>query len=137
MIESVNPIALQGAVPIEAPQPAPREVSLEDIDRFEAAMTGDGVRMDPVEIAVQEPVLPAHDFGQVLMDTVGQLREDQMSNAGRIEEMTTLSPDGKPMEIRDLFNLQFELMQFTFQQDLTAKVADKLSVGVQTLFQNQ
>ncbi|MDR0727586.1 MAG: EscI/YscI/HrpB family type III secretion system inner rod protein [Puniceicoccales bacterium] len=41
------------------------------------------------------------------------------------------------MRMADLFSVQFQLMQLGYMNDLSAKTADKLSQGVQTLFRNQ
>ncbi|MDR3317106.1 MAG: hypothetical protein LBS68_03525 [Puniceicoccales bacterium] len=37
----------------------------------------------------------------------------------------------------DLFQIQFQLTQLSYMNDLTAKTADKISQGMQTLFRNQ
>ena len=41
------------------------------------------------------------------------------------------------MKMEDAVRLQVDLMQLHMQQDLTAKIADKSSQGLQTLFRNQ
>ena len=43
----------------------------------------------------------------------------------------------KPLSVQDTMRLQYELMQLNMQQELTTKVADKTTQGVQTLFKNQ
>ncbi|MDR2341214.1 MAG: hypothetical protein LBD72_02720 [Puniceicoccales bacterium] len=44
---------------------------------------------------------------------------------------------GGNISMADLFSTQFELMQLGYMNDLSAKTADKLSQGLQTLFRNQ
>jgi hypothetical protein len=41
------------------------------------------------------------------------------------------------ISMSDLFSVQFQLMQLGYMNDLSAKTADKLSQGIQTLFRNQ
>ena len=44
---------------------------------------------------------------------------------------------GKELSMQQALGIQYELMQVGLQQELTAKLADKTSSGVQTLFRNQ
>jgi hypothetical protein len=39
--------------------------------------------------------------------------------------------------MKDLMQIQFQLTQLSYMNDLSAKTADKLSQGIQTLFRNQ
>ena len=39
--------------------------------------------------------------------------------------------------MRDLFQIQFQLVQLSYMGDVSAKTADKISQGTQTLFRNQ
>ena len=41
------------------------------------------------------------------------------------------------MSMEEMMQLQFDLMQMNLEQELTGKIADKTSQGVQTLFKNQ
>lgn len=41
------------------------------------------------------------------------------------------------MGMKDLLQIQFQLVQLAYMNDISSKTADKLSQGVQTLFRNQ
>jgi hypothetical protein len=44
---------------------------------------------------------------------------------------------GQEISMQQALQIQYELMQVGLSQELTAKMADKTSSGVQTLFRNQ
>ena len=44
---------------------------------------------------------------------------------------------GEEISMQQALQIQYELMQVGLSQELTAKMADKVSSGVQTLFRNQ
>ncbi|MDR2664493.1 MAG: hypothetical protein LBB14_03150 [Puniceicoccales bacterium] len=41
------------------------------------------------------------------------------------------------VSMQDLFQIQFQLTQLSYMNDVSAKTADKISQGTQTLFRNQ
>lgn len=137
MIAPIEIAAVQSATSEAAVQPLRREVNIGEVERFEAAMRGDGVSGQYMEVVVQQPVSATDSVAGAMLDAVHDFRQNQMEHVGKIAEMTSAGPEKGPMEMRDLFSLQMELMQLSFQQDLAAKVADKMSQGIQTLFRNQ
>jgi type III secretion system YscI/HrpB-like protein len=138
MIQAVEPVSLSVGMGV-APEPIGRRaVSEQEVVRFESAMDSPVELGAPVQIHAPDNAVSRASLGHVLQNMVQDIRESQAAHVERIKEAVVAAPEGKePMEIKDLFGLQLELMQLTFQQDLTAKVADRLSQGVQTLFRNQ
>lgn len=137
MIQPVEPVsmAVGGASPTGPIER--RMVTEQDVAKFETAMTEPVSQVPSIEIRSAEAIAPQQSIGKVLLEMVQQVRESQAGHMDRIQAATGAPDQAKPMEMSDLFSLQFELMQLTLQQDLTAKVADRLSQGVQTLFRNQ
>ncbi|MCX5772424.1 MAG: type III secretion system inner rod subunit SctI [Candidatus Hydrogenedentes bacterium] len=137
MILPVEPVSLSSGAAAPAGPVQRRVVSEDDVARFETAMTNPVGHSQPIEIRSPEAVAPQQSIGKVLLNMVQEVRESQAGHMDRIQDVTAAPGESQAMEMRDLFSLQFELMQLTLQQDLTAKVADRLSQGVQTLFRNQ
>jgi len=82
--------------------------------------------------------IQSHDptsLGEALLDSLDRLKighDNRMKAvANSLEEM-----NDAPNSVSAAMKLQFELMQMSIEHDLTAKVADKTSQGVQTLFRN-
>jgi len=66
----------------------------------------------------------------------GQVRTQHDMRMENIQEKL-VSPDGGELTVQDAMSLQFEVMQMGIEHELTTKVADKTSEGVQTLFKQQ
>jgi hypothetical protein len=110
-----------------------------DIQAFEAAMQEvKAVDLPPIEMEAPRPIRHEVSISDVISEAVSSLRSDQAGRIDRINEIT-LSPSEQtgPMNMKELFSLQYEMIQLSLHQDFTAKVADKLSQGAQTLFRNQ
>jgi len=137
MIQPVEPVSMSVGSANPAGSVERRIVTVQDLARFENAMMNPAGDVQALEVRSPEAVAPHQSIGKVLLDMVQEVRESQAGHMDHIQSAVGAPEEGKPMEMRDLFNLQFELMQLTLQQDLTAKVADRLSQGVQTLFRNQ
>ena len=75
-------------------------------------------------------------LGDALVDGIVQVKHDYDASFARINEAMK-STEGREISMAQALNIQYELMQVGLQQELTAKLADKTSSGVQTLFRNQ
>ena len=89
------------------------------VSRFQAAMD-----VDPVPFASEVSAV---------------WRTAQVNNQGllhRIRALTDLRNTHSP-SMPNMIELQYEVMNLTFQQEVVTKVADKASNAVQTLIKNQ
>ncbi len=75
-------------------------------------------------------------LGDAILQGLDQVRSRHDMRMENIQEKLT-SPEGGELTVQDAFALQFEVMQLGIEHELTTKVADKTSQGVQTLFHNQ
>ena len=109
-----------GAVGASAPVADPSAVN-----RFEAAMGVQGTtEVDPVPFA---------------SEVAASWRSAQANNQGilhRIRALSQLERMHGPAS-GELVELQYEVMNLSFQQEVVAKVADKASNAIQTLVKNQ
>lgn len=137
MIDPISAVSLPVGAPANVEPAGRRVVTPEEVERFEAALLQPESANDTVEIHALQEIVPQEPLGRVLMDALDYVGNRQAEHVSTIASITEPGASGEPFGLRDLFSLQFELMQLSLQQDLTAKVADKLSQGVQTLFRNQ
>ncbi len=79
---------------------------------------------------------PPPTLGDAILDGLEQMKHSHDTRAASIEEQFAAS-GAEPMSVQDCMKLQFEVMQLSLEQDMTGKIADKTSQGVQTLFRNQ
>ena len=95
------------------------------VDRFQAAMAvGEPQAIDPIPFA---------------FEASSAWRSAQVNNQGilhRIRALTELSSMHGP-SVGDLVELQYEVANLSFQQEIITKVADKSSNAIQTLVKNQ
>jgi hypothetical protein len=105
-------------------------VRLGDVSQFQAALTNTLEMTESVDGASQvqqasiyhKMLSPLYEFRQGFSEITGNI-------AGLVEQGN--------ISMANLFSVQFQLMQLGYMNDLSAKTADKLSQGVQTLFRNQ
>ena len=109
-----------GAVNASAPVADPSAVS-----RFNAAMGVQGTtEVDPIPFA---------------SEVSAAWRSVQVNNQGILHRIRALSQLGRmhgPAS-GELVELQYEVMNLSFQQEVVTKVADKTSNAIQTLVKNQ
>ena len=109
-----------GAVNASAPVADPSAVSL-----FNAAMGVQGTtEVDPIPFA---------------SEVSAAWRSAQVNNQGILHRIRALSQLGRmhgPAS-GELVELQYEVMNLSFQQEVVTKVADKTSNAIQTLVKNQ
>ncbi len=75
-------------------------------------------------------------LGDAILDGLDSIRSRHDVRMENIQEKL-LSQEGGELTVQDAMALQFEVMQLGIEHELTTKVADKTSQGVQTLFHNQ
>lgn len=95
------------------------------VSRFQAAMGVDGAKAaDPVPFASQ---------------AAAAWRTAQENNQGILHRIKALSELGRMHgpSAHDMIELQYEVMNLSFQQEVVTKVADKASNAIQTLIKNQ
>ena len=95
------------------------------VARFEAAMGVDGAKAaDPIPFA---------------SEASAAWRSAQANNQGILHRIRALSELGQmhgPAAL-EMIELQYEVMNLAFQQEVVTKVADKSSNAIQTLVKNQ
>ena len=95
------------------------------VSRFQAAMGPSGVQAaDPIPFVSQ---------------ATAAWRSAYVNNQGilhRIHALSDLANSHRPAAL-DLVELQYEVMNLSFQQEVVTKVADKSSNMIQTLIKNQ
>ncbi len=98
------------------------------VSRFEAAMATSAPQaasgVDPIPFASQASAA---------------WRSAQVNNQGiihRIRALSQLKREGNVAAL-DMMELQYEVMNLTFQQDVVMRVAEKSSNAIQTLIKNQ
>ena len=100
-------------------QPSNLQPSTTAVNRFEAAMAA-----DPIPFA---------------SEAAAAWRSAQANNQGilhRIRALSDLKETHSP-SMGNLVELQYEVMNLAFQQEVVTKVADKSSNAIQTLVKNQ
>ncbi len=112
------------------------EPPAEDIAKFESLI-------DPTNksgaATVPPGVTPPSErggLGNVILDGIEKMSTAYHSRVDAVNGTIAGVGEGG-MTVQDTMKLQFELMQLNMQQDVTAKIADKTSQGIQTLFKNQ
>jgi len=151
MSDPISGAAIQQMVEQHLAQPPQDRAAADPAEqsRFELAMSGaDGTQhvgdaggVDAVNgtMQIQEPGATGKtgpvSMGDAILDGFDRLK---VNHDIRMDSVTAaLQEAGEaPMSVGSAMKLQFELMQMSLEQDLTTKVADKASQGVQTLFKN-
>ena len=112
-----SPVAAAGAT--EGPQAPAAVADPSAVTRFQEAMAA-----DPVPFA---------------SEAAAAWRSAQANNQGilhRIRALSDLKNSHSP-SMANLVELQYEVMNLAFQQEVVTKVADKASTAIQTLVKNQ
>jgi type III secretion system YscI/HrpB-like protein len=111
---------------------------------LQAGVPAESVARDQA-IAPVQPIVPA-DMASATgsMDTLGDeiLRSVEQAHGAYEQNLSQINQDvGKssadPMPIGRLMQLQFDVIKFGINQDLTTKIADKASQGIETVLKDQ
>lgn len=111
-----------------AAQAAERVADPSSVQKFEAAM---GVNT-PQAVAEASPT-------PFLDQAASSWRTAQINHQGILHRIRALSELGAShtLSAPELVELQYEVMNLSFQQEIVTKVADKSSSAIQTLVRNQ
>ena len=92
------------------------------VAKFQAAMAPSPVAVLPFADSAASSWQMAHDNNQGIIH--------------RIRALSELSAE-RALSAPEMYELQYEVANLSFQQEVVAKVADKASQAVQTLIKNQ
>ena len=95
------------------------------VSRFQAAMGVEGTQeVDPIPFA---------------SEVTASWRSAQVNNQGILHRIHALSQMSATQSLSapEMIELQYEVMNLSFQQEVVTKVADKSSNAIQTLIKNQ
>ena len=135
MTESMIVEAVRAAGGVASPQPAADAANAAmpvadpaAVARFQAAMGVGG----PADVSQVDPIPFASEVSAAW-------RSAQVNNQGILHRIRALSQLGRMHgpSSGELVELQYEVMNLSFQQEVVTKVADKSSNAVQTLIKNQ
>ncbi len=114
-----------------------------DTAKFENAMNGQSSNVQAAQstTAAQNAQATAaadqpRSIGDAILDSLDNVRNRHDMHMENIQDKL-MSPEGGELTVQDAMALQFEVMQMGMEHELTTKIADKTSQGVQTLFHNQ
>lgn len=118
----------------------PHAVSAADVQRFENAMQTPTTTNTSAELnsfgQLESQQTSTQSIGGAFIEGIQDIKNTLDARAERItQQLNALA--GSPMSLQDAIRVQYELMQMNMQQELTSKMADKTSQGVQMLFRNQ
>jgi len=101
------------------------------VERFQAAMGAEGVQ-GAYAVRDADPV-------PFLSDVSASWRSAHEDNQDMLHRIRALARMGTTYSgsAPELIELQYEIMNLTFQQEIVGKVADKSSNAIQTLVKNQ
>ena len=128
IVEAVRAVQSNSAADPSAMGAAPSVADPAAVERFQAAMGVGGVN-----------AAPAVDPIPFASEASAAWRSAQINNQGILHRIRALSQLGRTHgpSMGEMVELQYEVMNLAFQQEVVAKVADKSSNAVQTLIKNQ
>jgi type III secretion system YscI/HrpB-like protein len=125
---SMSPVTAATATPSVSAVGADRS----NVERFDRAFLG---VQEPPALQQAAPI-ENRSMGDVILEGLSRFKSDYDVRADRVASSLEAMNE-KPLDMQQAMKLQYEIMQMTLEQDLTSKIADKTSQGVQTLFRNQ
>ena len=145
VIGSAAQTAVEHTVQEEAAK-TPGAADAADQARFENAMN-DGPSGDQVPSPSDAPpqnapqVAPATpgnppSVGDAVLEGLEKMKTSYDAKVDSVNEQFAGLKEGS-LSVQEAIRLQFELTQLSFQTEMTGKVSDKTSQGVQSLFRNQ
>lgn len=122
IIEAVSSARAAGVDPAMAASQVQSAPDPEAVAKFQVAMAPAPVAEVPFADSAAMSWRMAHDNNQGIVH--------------RIRALSELSAE-RALSAPEMFELQYEVANLSFQQEVVAKVADKASQAVQTLIKNQ
>ncbi|MBQ4479533.1 MAG: hypothetical protein II943_02735 [Victivallales bacterium] len=127
IVEAIRSVRMSQADQAQALGNVQPAVNPEAVERFQAAMAADGVgapaRVDAVP------------FADELSAVWRNAQADHQEMLHRIKALSEMGQHGTSAVA--MLELQYEVSNLAFQQEVVSKVADKSSNAVQTLIKNQ
>ena len=122
IIEAVSSARAAGVDPAMSAGQVQSAPDPDAVAKFQAAMAPEPVVEVPFADSAARSWQMAHDNNQGIIH--------------RIRALSELSSE-RALSAPEMFELQYEVANLAFQQEVVAKVADKASQAVQTLIKNQ
>ncbi|MBO7206276.1 MAG: type III secretion system inner rod subunit SctI [Kiritimatiellae bacterium] len=122
IIEAVSSAGIRGVDPMMGAQAVQASPDPAAVAEFQATMSPEPVAEIPFADSAARSWAMAHDNNQGIIH--------------RIRALSELSAE-RALSAPELYELQYEVANLSFQQEVVAKVADKASQAVQTLIKNQ
>ena len=122
IIEAVASARVRGVDPAMAASGVNAAPDPDAVAAFQAAMAPEPVAEIPFADSAARSWQMAHDNNQGIIHRIRALSEMSAERA---------------LSAPELYELQYEVANLSFQQEVVAKVADKASQAVQTLIKNQ
>ena len=122
IIEAVSSARMSGVDPAMASAQVQSAPDPDAVAQFQAAMAPAPVAEVPFADSAARSWQMAHDNNQGIIH--------------RIRALSELSAE-RALSAPEMYELQYEVANLSFQQEVVAKVADKASQAVQTLIKNQ
>ncbi len=124
IVEAVRAARPATDVAMQAPNAPQAVANPSAVSRFQAAMGIDGPQdVDPIPFA---------------SEATAAWRSAQANNQGILHRIRALSEMSEAsLSAPEMLELQYEVMNLSFQQEVVTKVADKSSNAIQTLIKNQ
>ncbi|MEM6916587.1 MAG: type III secretion system inner rod subunit SctI [Verrucomicrobiota bacterium] len=107
-----------------------------DVARFESLIDPTGQPDAATAPAAVSPSSESGGLGNVILDGIEKMSSAYNNRVDAVNASVSDVGEGG-MTVQETMKLQLELMQLNLQQDVSAKIADKTSQGIQTLFKNQ
>ncbi|MDR1437689.1 MAG: hypothetical protein LBI69_01355 [Puniceicoccales bacterium] len=130
---TVNPIAMDIEKDVNGAQFG--SINVGDVNHFLTAFNGvEGLAADPMQSAEKSAKTKnSENIYDKMIAPLAEFREKfeaLVANIGQVVSKGDVS-------MSELFMVQYQLLQFSYMNDMSAKTADKVSQGIQTLYRNQ
>ena len=122
IIEAVSSAGVRGVDPMVGANAVQAVPDPQAVAEFQSAMAPEPVAEIPFADSAAQSWKMAHDNNQGIIH--------------RIRALSELSAE-RALSAPELYELQYEVANLSFQQEVVAKVADKASQAIQTLIKNQ
>ena len=104
------------------------------VEKFNEIMATADIR--PENQIVQEPQPTRVPFADRIGEAFHAAEARQFETYGKLHELIDVSKT-RTLSVTDLMELQYQVANLSIQQELVAKVIDRGSQAIQTLFKNQ
>lgn len=112
---------------------ADNAVLQDGVTQFNEVLLNNVTYSDPMKTqgtAITSNVTP----GEGIVQSIQSVRDKFLEIENNVR---MLAQKGTDFSSADLFQMQYDVMQLTYLNELSSKTADKTSQGIQTLFRNQ